>query len=164
MLSSHLQVGVAGRTGCGKSTLMMSLYRLVEPSGGRIIIDGINTASIGLQDLRSRLALVPQVCREGFPGKISLPPSFCLQAFDTIRGALHYIGRQYLPFVRQKLPPAAAAAAGALSFCRSEPFKILMLHCPVCVQSMPLQCSAAFGHASQPFGFLCLIGSAIHSH
>lgn len=57
----HPQVGVAGRTGCGKSTLMMSLYRLVEPSGGRIIIDGVNTATIGLQDLRSRLALVPQV-------------------------------------------------------------------------------------------------------
>ncbi|KAK9867452.1 hypothetical protein WJX84_001002 [Apatococcus fuscideae] len=54
------KVGVAGRTGCGKSTLMMALYRLVEPSGGQIIIDGINTGSIGLQDLRSRLALVPQ--------------------------------------------------------------------------------------------------------
>lgn len=34
----------------------------VEPSGGRIVIDGIDTASIGLYDLRSRLALVPQVC------------------------------------------------------------------------------------------------------
>ncbi len=56
------QVGVAGRTGCGKSTLMMALYRIVEPHGGSIIIDGINTCSIGLSDLRSRLALVPQAC------------------------------------------------------------------------------------------------------
>ena len=56
-----LQVGVAGRTGCGKSTLMMALYRIVEPSGGRILIDGIDVATIGLFDLRSRLALVPQV-------------------------------------------------------------------------------------------------------
>ncbi|KAL4446696.1 hypothetical protein ABPG77_007940 [Micractinium sp. CCAP 211/92] len=54
------KIGVAGRTGCGKSTLMMALYRIVEPSDGRIVIDGIDTASIGLYDLRSRLALVPQ--------------------------------------------------------------------------------------------------------
>ena len=55
------QVGVAGRTGCGKSTLMLSLWRLVEASDGRIVIDGVDIASIGLDDLRSRLALVPQV-------------------------------------------------------------------------------------------------------
>ena len=41
---------------------MMALYRIVEPSGGRILIDGVDIASIGLFDLRSRLALVPQVC------------------------------------------------------------------------------------------------------
>ena len=55
------KVGVAGRTGCGKSTLMMALKRIVEPSGGRVLIDGINTAGVPLADLRSRLALVPQV-------------------------------------------------------------------------------------------------------
>lgn len=40
---------------------MMALYRIIEPASGRISIDGIDTASIGLFDLRSRLALVPQV-------------------------------------------------------------------------------------------------------
>ncbi|PRW33949.1 ABC transporter isoform A [Chlorella sorokiniana] len=54
------KVGVAGRTGCGKSTLFLALYRIVEPSGGRIVIDGIDCSTIGLFDLRSRLALVPQ--------------------------------------------------------------------------------------------------------
>lgn len=99
------QVGVAGRTGCGKSTLFLTLFRIggwqhsldlgqragapvgplacvfavlypwpahqhsawgplsrpaVEPCGGSIAIDGIDICSIGLRDLRSRLALVPQ--------------------------------------------------------------------------------------------------------
>ena len=55
------QVGIVGRTGCGKSTLVLALYRLVEPCGGRVLLDGIDTARIGLRDLRSRLTLVPQV-------------------------------------------------------------------------------------------------------
>lgn len=54
------KIGVCGRTGCGKSTLMMTLYRIVEPTSGRVVIDGVDTALIGLADLRSRLSLVPQ--------------------------------------------------------------------------------------------------------
>ena len=54
-------MGVAGRTGCGKSTLFLALYRIIEPSQGRIVIDGLDITTIGLYDLRSRLALVPQV-------------------------------------------------------------------------------------------------------
>ncbi len=53
---------MAGRTGCGKSTLMMALKRVMEPSGGRVLIDGIDIAAVPLFDLRSRLALVPQAC------------------------------------------------------------------------------------------------------
>lgn len=54
------RVGICGRTGCGKSTLMITLYRLIEPCGGSILIDGVDTGTLGLYDLRSRLALVPQ--------------------------------------------------------------------------------------------------------
>ncbi len=57
------KVGIAGRTGCGKSTLMMALKRIVEPSDGRVLIDGVDIGGVSLFDLRSRLALVPQVCR-----------------------------------------------------------------------------------------------------
>jgi hypothetical protein len=52
--SSHVELQV-GRTGSGKSTLALSLLRMVEASGGKIVIDGINIASIGLEDLRSRI-------------------------------------------------------------------------------------------------------------
>ncbi|GAV28859.1 hypothetical protein PMKS-002337 [Pichia membranifaciens] len=54
------KIGICGRTGAGKSTIMTALYRLSEPEGGNIEIDGIDIQKIGLFDLRSRLAIIPQ--------------------------------------------------------------------------------------------------------
>ncbi|KAL6978397.1 Multidrug resistance-associated protein 4 [Sarracenia purpurea var. burkii] len=54
------KIGVVGRTGSGKSTLIQVFFRLVEPSGGRIIIDGIDITVLGLHDLRSRFGIIPQ--------------------------------------------------------------------------------------------------------
>jgi len=54
------KIGVVGRTGSGKSTLAMSLLRMVERTSGKIIIDGIDIGTIGLEDLRTRVTIVSQ--------------------------------------------------------------------------------------------------------
>ena len=54
-LKANERVGLLGRTGSGKSTIAMSLLRFVDPAGGKIVVDGIDITTIGLQDLRSNI-------------------------------------------------------------------------------------------------------------
>ena len=50
-----------GRTGAGKSSLTVALFRIIEAASGAILIDNINIADFGLYDLRSRITIIPQV-------------------------------------------------------------------------------------------------------
>ncbi|XP_057325978.1 multidrug resistance-associated protein 1 isoform X1 [Microplitis mediator] len=54
------KIGIVGRTGAGKSSLTLSLFRIIEAAGGKIFIDGIDISELGLHALRSRLTIIPQ--------------------------------------------------------------------------------------------------------
>lgn len=54
------KIGIVGRTGAGKSSLTLALFRIIEANEGNIEIDNLNTSLIGLHDLRSQLNIIPQ--------------------------------------------------------------------------------------------------------
>lgn len=60
VVSGGEKIGIAGRTGSGKSSLMIGIFRIQELAAGKIKIDGIDTRTVPLRTLRSRLGIIPQ--------------------------------------------------------------------------------------------------------
>ena len=61
MFTIWLQIGIVGRTGAGKSSLTLALFRIIEATGGAIQIDGVHIGDLGLHQLRSKITILPQV-------------------------------------------------------------------------------------------------------
>ncbi|KAH3867983.1 hypothetical protein DPMN_031119 [Dreissena polymorpha] len=71
----YFQIGVIGRTGAGKSSLALSLFRIIEAAEGNISIDGVRIADLGLHLLRTRITILPQVCTQNIEEKNDHPTS-----------------------------------------------------------------------------------------
>lgn len=72
------KIGIVGRTGAGKSSLTLALFRIIEAIDGNIDIDGLDTSKLGLADLRHKLSIIPQDAQV-FEGSIrsNLDPTNC---------------------------------------------------------------------------------------
>jgi len=111
------KMGFAGKTGCGKSTTMLTLLRLLEPRGGRILLGGLDSSSMGLTSLRSIVGLVPQDPTI-FEGTIrsNIDP---FQEFPDARIWECLRSMQLLPWVRAQAGGISASVAkegGNMSF------------------------------------------------
>ena len=113
------RVGICGRTGSGKSSLMLALFRILELERGSVEIDGVDIAGLGLDDLRSRLAIMcVRACieRAVTPSRLPTPPRT-----SRARTISHLTRLHRLIFSPHRLAPLQPARPRAL--CRAAPLQ-----------------------------------------
>lgn len=109
-IPGKVKVGVVGRTGAGKSSLIAALFRLVEPYEGQIIIDGINVLNIPLHDVRNNISIVPQVGAARFA-------NILIFTYFNVRSL--FAGAYVVPRVRSVQPGSVQSAYGRGALDRS---------------------------------------------
>ncbi|KAJ2901658.1 hypothetical protein MKZ38_001571 [Zalerion maritima] len=117
-LEPHEKVGIVGRTGAGKSSLTLAIFRALEADEGKIMIDGVDISTIGLQDLRDAITIVPQEPTL-FTGTIrtNLDPFELYtdaEIFEALR-RVHLIGPS------EKIPTATTTPVATSAALDSEP-------------------------------------------
>lgn len=86
------RIGIVGPSGAGKSSLVVLLSRLLDPSTGRVLIDGLDTRDLGLLTLRQAMAIIPQTpLLLGASVRKNLDP-FDEHSTEALQDALHAVG------------------------------------------------------------------------
>lgn len=119
-ITKNQRVGVVGRTGAGKSSLTLAIFRFLEAREGSIRIDGIDISKIGLHDLRSRLAIIPQD-----PVLFSGTVRSNLDPFDDHTDANLYDAMVRVQLIRSSSSGSGTAATPALLDTNVNIFKSL---------------------------------------